>query len=278
MRKSELSEKGIFKSFSQGIKKGFKSTQKGGALGPDAYEKSVKDFFSGDTSDSEKPAKKQKAEKPIVKQKADPAPAKPTAVSGYVDNKLVTLKKNHKISTDNGDYTVVDPKGTDTIKVVDARKNIIDLPTKDITKFNNTPFRIKESKDTDMDKEIKEGLADLAQRAEHDHEVQMARADLYKIAKYAIKLHDMLKDISESEGLEGWQQAKITKASDYISSVYHNLDYDMKFGESQVEEGKSPHKKGTKKYKKHMAAMHAGMNEDAYKAGIAKRLAEKLGK
>ena len=37
------------------------------------------------------------------------------------------------------------------------------------------------------DKEIKEGLADLAQRAEMDHEVQMARSDLYKIAKYAIK-------------------------------------------------------------------------------------------
>jgi hypothetical protein len=279
MRKSELSEKGIFKSFNQGIKKGFKSTQKGGALAPDAYEKSVKDFFSGDTDDSEKPTKKQQAEKPKTQQTPAPkAPAAAPAVSGYVNNKLVTLKKNHKISTDKGDYTVVDPRGTDTIKVVDARKNIIDLPTKDITKFNNNPFRIKESKETEMDKAIKEGLADLAHKAEADHEVQMARADLYKIAKYAIKLHDMLKGVSEEQGLEGWQQAKITKAADYISSVYHNLDYDMKFGESQVEEGKSPHKKGTKKYKKHMAAMHAGMNEDAYKAGIAKRLAEKLGK
>ena len=55
------------------------------------------------------------------------------------------------------------------------------------------------------DKEIKEGLADLAQRAEMDHEVQMARSDLYKIAKYAIKLHEMLKNVSEAEGLEGWQ-------------------------------------------------------------------------
>ena len=32
--------------------------------------------------------------------------------------------------------------------------------------------------------------------------------------------------------------------------------------ESDTTEGKSPHKKGTKKYNKHMAAMHAGMNED----------------
>jgi len=69
------------------------------------------------------------------------------------------------------------------------------------------------------DKEIQEGLADLAQRAEMDHEVQMARSDLYKIAKYAIKLHEMLKNVSEAEGLEGWQQSKITKAADYMGSV-----------------------------------------------------------
>ena len=30
---------------------------------------------------------------------------------------------------------------------------------------------------------IDEGLADLAQQAESDHEVQMARAELYKLAK-----------------------------------------------------------------------------------------------
>jgi hypothetical protein len=78
-----------------------------------------------------------------------------------------------------------------------------------------------------MTKQIKEGLADLADRAERDHEVQMARSDLYKLAKYAIKLHDMLKNVSEAEGIEGWQQAKITKAADYISSVYHAMDYDM---------------------------------------------------
>jgi len=65
-------------------------------------------------------------------------------------------------------------------------------------------------------KEFREGLGDLAAKAEMDHEVQMARADLYKIAKYAIQLHDMLKGVSEAEGIEGWQQAKITKAADYL--------------------------------------------------------------
>ena len=76
-------------------------------------------------------------------------------------------------------------------------------------------------------KELKEGLADLAQRVEQDHEVQMAKSDLYKAAKYSIKLHELLKNVSEEKGLEGWVAAKITKASDYLSSVFHYMDYDM---------------------------------------------------
>ena len=71
-----------------------------------------------------------------------------------------------------------------------------------------------------------EGLAELAGVAERDHEVQMARADLYKIAKYAIKLHEMLKGVTETEGMQGWQQSKITKAADYMGSVYHAMDYE----------------------------------------------------
>ena len=48
------------------------------------------------------------------------------------------------------------------------------------------------------EKDLKEtGLADLAYKAEADHEVQMARAQLYKIGKYAIKMHEMLKLTSD---------------------------------------------------------------------------------
>jgi hypothetical protein len=81
------------------------------------------------------------------------------------------------------------------------------------------------------DKEIQEGLGDMAHKVEKDHEVQMARADLYKLAKYAIKLHDMLKQVPEETGLEGWVASKITKAADYIGSVYHHLDYEEATGE-----------------------------------------------
>lgn len=83
-------------------------------------------------------------------------------------------------------------------------------------------------KDKYLKKKTNEGLGELADMAERDHEVQMARSELYKIAKYAIKLHEMLKGVSEAEGIEGWQQAKITKASDYIGSVFHSLEYDQK--------------------------------------------------
>ena len=91
-----------------------------------------------------------------------------------------------------------------------------------------------------MTKKTNEGLADLADVAERDHEVQMARSDLYKLAKYSIKLHEMLKNVSEAEGIEGWQQAKITKAADYISSVYHTLDYDTQFESVEVAEDAKP--------------------------------------
>jgi hypothetical protein len=63
---------------------------------------------------------------------------------------------------------------------------------------------------------------------EPDHEVQMARSELYRAGKCAMNLHNMLKSVSEQQGLEGWVQAKITKAADYLESVYHYLDYEMK--------------------------------------------------
>jgi ribosome assembly protein YihI (activator of Der GTPase) len=73
---------------------------------------------------------------------------------------------------------------------------------------------------------IREGLADLAAKAEQDHEIQMARSELYKLSKYSIKLHDLLKTVSEAEGLQAWQQSYITKAADYIDAVYHDIEYE----------------------------------------------------
>ena len=70
---------------------------------------------------------------------------------------------------------------------------------------------------------------------EPDHEVEMAKSDLYRAGKSAMELHKMLKSVSEEKGLEGWVQAKITKAADYLESVYHYLDYQMR-GEHELDE------------------------------------------
>lgn len=61
-----------------------------------------------------------------------------------------------------------------------------------------------------------------------DREGAMAKADLYKLASYSHKLYEK---INEEDQLEAWVQAKITKAADYIASVYHYLEYEMKFSE-----------------------------------------------
>ena len=75
-------------------------------------------------------------------------------------------------------------------------------------------------------KQVKEGLSDEAMSVDRDHEVQMARAQLYHLANDAIRLHKLLKDVSEAEGLEGWMQSKITLAADYIKSTADYLEYD----------------------------------------------------
>jgi 5'-deoxynucleotidase YfbR-like HD superfamily hydrolase len=60
-----------------------------------------------------------------------------------------------------------------------------------------------------------------------DHEASMAKADLHRLANYAAELEQM---IQNGEELEGWVQAKITKAADYISSVKHYLEYEKMEG------------------------------------------------
>ena len=57
-----------------------------------------------------------------------------------------------------------------------------------------------------------------------DHEVQMAITDLRSIADMAGKLAEHLSQENPQE-LEGWVQAKITKAADYIDAVYKNHVY-----------------------------------------------------
>ena len=62
---------------------------------------------------------------------------------------------------------------------------------------------------------IKEGM----EEAHVDHEISMATSELQSVYINAKKLFDIIKQRSEQEGLDAWQQSKITKAADYLNSV-----------------------------------------------------------
>lgn len=86
-------------------------------------------------------------------------------------------------------------------------------------------------------------IAQEADDMHKDHEVQMARSQMYSAAQAAIEIHRLLKDISEMEGLEGWVQSKLTLASEYLESVRDYMKYEavsqepemMVFAESAAE-------------------------------------------
>jgi len=70
---------------------------------------------------------------------------------------------------------------------------------------------------------------------EYDGELDMARSELLKAAEYATKLFNHMENL---ENLEGWTASKITKAADYLSSVYHALEYDKL--DADVEDEQDP--------------------------------------
>jgi hypothetical protein len=126
-----------------------------------------------------------------------------------------------------------------------------------------SPAPAKRKKKPMIKRKMDEGLAELAGSVDQDHEVQMARSDLYKIAQYAIELHGILKNISEAKGLEGWVQAKITKAADYMSSVYHSLNYDTKVSSAENIDVKNVLARSNESSDQYKSSLHARLNEKA---------------
>lgn len=99
-----------------------------------------------------------------------------------------------------------------------------------LAKLKTTLARVNEeiSKDQNLNENFNIDTGEVELTSQPDHEVQMARSELYRAAKSSIALSKMLQNISEEQGLEGWVQAKITRAADYLDSVYHYLEYEMK--------------------------------------------------
>jgi hypothetical protein len=72
-----------------------------------------------------------------------------------------------------------------------------------------------------------------------EQEVGMAGSELYGIAKHAKELLALIHQQGQEQGLEAWQQSKITKAADYLTSVLQSMDYDAT-GDQDVSEGYDP--------------------------------------
>ena len=78
-----------------------------------------------------------------------------------------------------------------------------------------------------------------------DDEGRHAKQQLEKAAEYSVKLAQMLGDMDQ---LPAWVQEKITKASDYISTVYHYLDYEMSRSEDDLKQNMDNHITESRKY------------------------------
>jgi hypothetical protein len=92
----------------------------------------------------------------------------------------------------------------------------------DANKVGMFPKEVKEKGDSmtnNKNDKLKEGVLDAS-----DEDGWMAKEQLYKTAQYAIKLHQL---IGDTDNLEPWVQAKITKAADYLSSVKHYMEYEQ---------------------------------------------------
>ena len=109
------------------------------------------------------------------------------------------------------------------------------------------------------DKEANEYLEDLSKailklkkiNENMDDEGRMAKSQMYKMQGYVNKLSRMLDDGAQ---LPGWVQSKLTKASDYMSSVFHYLEYEAVRGQDNLNEH-------IDKYKKRAILMEGAMKK-----------------
>lgn len=91
-----------------------------------------------------------------------------------------------------------------------------------------------------------------------DSEDEFENRDALENAIY-IALTDLdVEDVVDPDMVHGGQRMGDFASGRVIDVVDSGSIIDDVMGYLNVREGKSPHKKGTAKYKKHMAAMHAG--------------------
>jgi len=131
-------------------------------------------------------------------------------------------------------------KGNDKESAVKFTKALMKkLHSKGEVEVDGTKVMFKEMK---MDQDIPLALPepdapDFLGDDGMDYEGGMAKSQMLKMKKYVDALSNMIEDESQ---LESWVQAKLTKASDYMSAVYHYLDYQKsRMNELNEDEGQN---------------------------------------
>jgi len=171
-----------------------------------------------------------------------PAEADPGGINVKKDRSSTGVGKAAKKTRDVGKQTAAETtpqERTIATKVYEYMLGLAAEPGMDLNNKRNIiqiVFDLLEKRlhpgGADADQNLGEGCGDpqlpptqpLPQMtSDYDQdESQMAKSQLYRTAEYASELEQMIHD---GEELDAWVQAKITKASDYLSSVKHYLQY-----------------------------------------------------
>ena len=118
-------------------------------------------------------------------------------------------------------------------------------------------------------KTFKEALRQV--REEPDHEISMARGELKATADKALELVAALEGKSDDGNpMEAWVQSKITKAKDYVNSVYDYLMYNPSVANEDFDDINRQRRQG--------GSRHVAMNKDDPKknADTIKRLENQI--
>ena len=108
-------------------------------------------------------------------------------------------------------------------------------------------------------------------REEPDHEISMARGELKATADKALELVAALEGKSDDGNpMEAWVQSKITKAKDYVNSVYDYLMYNPSVANEDFDDINRQRRQG--------GSRHVAMNKDDPKknADTIKRLENQI--
>lgn len=212
--------------FQQDVARGYNASQTGGVLGPDKAEREVQKFFTDRDGDHWQYRSSQKT---------DRHRSKTPHHTNFHSNHIARVRDIPHLASFRDPHGQVFTYDTKRHLWVSGDKKYTLSARQGASAFNRSSeksnINTSESR-LEQNRSLTQGLRELADLAESDKDLDMAKSELYKLSKYSMKLHDMLKDSSKGKELESWQQAKITKAADYISSVYHSLDYNTKFSES----------------------------------------------